>query len=437
MTDLQNKLNHRIAIPIKLFMSQQNAGGIVLGISIIVAMFLANSNLSHGYFEFFEQEFGFVMNGQRYLYYSLHHWINDGLMAIFFFVVGLELKGEFIGGELSQPRNAILPIGAAFGGMVVPALLYASLNLGTPAISGWGIPMATDIAFALGVVVLLGKRVPASVKVFLTTLAVMDDLGAVIVIALFYTSHISIANLLIGIGFLALMFILNKLGVKNVYVYGLLGVGGVWVAFLLSGIHATIAAVLAAFMIPADSVVNETAYRQRMRKHVRRFESVPPNQVRTLEKEQVHIITDIQKDSTSAIPPLQLLEHYLSPFVTFFVIPVFAICNAGINFSGLDLQQVFSTNVMVGVAIGLLLGKPIGVIGATLLLSKLHAAELPKDITLRRLMGIGFLASIGFTMSVFISTLAFTSDAMLTQAKIGILIASVLGGFIGYRLLRK
>ena len=291
---LERKINTRILLPMKLFMGQEKSGGIVLGISVLLALLLANSSFSGEYFEFFGQHFGFAFNGETYLDYNLHHWIDDGLMALFFFVVGLELKREFIGGELANPRNTILPIGAAIGGMMVPALIYLALNMGSVTANGWGIPMATDIAFALGVVYLLGKRIPTSVKVFLATLAIVDDLGAVLVIAFFYTSEISLVSLAVGFGFLLLMFTANKLGVKNVMFYFVVGLLGVWTAFLLSGIHATIAAVLAAFTIPADSKINENVYLQRMKKQLTRFKEAEPNDVRTLEEDQVEILLRIR-----------------------------------------------------------------------------------------------------------------------------------------------
>ena len=424
-------------LPIKLFMGREKSGGIVLILSVALAMILANSNIAESYFHFFEQEVGFIVNGEPYLNYSLHHWINDGLMAMFFFVVGLELKREFIGGELADIRNTILPIGAAIGGMIVPALIFLSLNIGTPQTMGWGIPMATDIAFALGVVYLLGDKVPVSAKVFLTTLAIVDDLGAVLVIAFFYTSELSIASLLFGLCFLAVMFIGNRLGIKSLFFYAVLGIGGVWVTFLLSGIHATIAAVLAAFMIPADAKINESVYLKRMKKLTRRFEKEEPNEVRTLEEGQVDVLTHIQHDTEIAIPLLQQLEHKMSPIVTFLIMPIFAIANAGISFTDLSLSDIFSTHVALGVTLGLLLGKPIGIIGATFLMVKMRWATLPSAITRRTLLGLGMLASIGFTMSMFISTLAFTDDLLMTQAKLGIFLASILGGIGGYVLLNK
>ena len=434
---VEKKLNQHLMLPIKLFMGREKSGGIVLILSVALAMILANSNIAESYFHFFEQEVGFIVNGEPYLNYSLHHWINDGLMAMFFFVVGLELKREFIGGELADIRNTILPIGAAIGGMIVPALIFLSLNIGTPQTMGWGIPMATDIAFALGVVYLLGDKVPVSAKVFLTTLAIVDDLGAVLVIAFFYTSELSIASLLFGLGFLAVMFIGNRLGIKSLFFYAVLGIGGVWVTFLLSGIHATIAAVLAAFMIPADAKINESVYLKRMKKLTRRFEKEEPNEVRTLEEGQVDVLTHIQHDTTIAIPLLQQLEHKMSPIVTFLIMPIFAIANAGISFTDLSLSDIFSTHVALGVTLGLLLGKPIGIIGATFLMVKMRWATLPSAITRRTLLGLGMLASIGFTMSMFISTLAFTDELLMTQAKLGIFLASILGGIGGYVLLNK
>ena len=434
---VEKKLNQHLMLPIKLFMGREKSGGIVLILSVTLAMILANSNIAESYFHFFEQEVGFIVNGEPYLNYSLHHWINDGLMAMFFFVVGLELKREFIGGELADIRNTILPIGAAIGGMIVPAVIFLSLNIGTAEAKGWGIPMATDIAFALGVVYLLGDKVPASAKLFLTTLAIVDDLGAVLVIAFFYTSELSIASLLFGLAFLAVMFIGNRLGIKSLFFYAVLGIGGVWVTFLLSGIHATIAAVLAAFMIPADAKINESVYLKRIKRLTRRFEKEEANEVRTLEEGQVDVLTHIQHDTEIAIPLLQQLEHKLTPIVTFLIMPIFAIANAGISFTDLSLSDIFSTHVALGVTLGLFLGKPIGIVSAIFLMVKMRWATLPSAITRRTLLGLGMLASIGFTMSMFISTLAFTDELLMTQAKLGIFLASILGGISGYVLLNK
>lgn len=431
----KQRINSGIVTPLQQFIRREKSAGIILGLSVVAALALANSPWSDAYFHFFEHRLGFLVDGEPYLDYSLHHWINDGLMSMFFFVVGLELKREFIGGELADPRHTLLPIGAAVAGMLVPALIYTALNAGTPAAGGWGIPMATDIAFSLAIVYVLGDRVPLAAKVFLTTLAIVDDLGAVVVIALFYTSEISLVNLGVGVAFLALMLSANKLGVKNVVFYGIIGIGGVWTAFLMSGIHATIAAVLAAFAIPADARLPEAEYLKRAAAHLRDFAGMRPNGVATLDEEQVEVIARMRDDTRDAIPPSQRLEHAMHPFVSFVVMPVFALANAGVSFGGLDADAVCSTWVAPGVALGLLAGKPLGIVLSVLLLTRMGVTR-PAGLTLRRIVGLGFLASIGFTMSMFISTLAFTDATMLLQAKLGIFAASIAGGAIGYRLLK-
>ncbi len=422
-------------MPAQQFMQQEKAGGIVLGIAVVIALILANSPWSDSYFHFFEHHLGFYFDGKPYFNFTIHHWINDGLMSMFFFVVGLELKREFIGGELRDMKKVVLPVGAAIFGMLVPALIYILLNAGSPAAHGWGIPMATDIAFALAIVSLLGKRVPFTAKIFLTTLAIVDDLGAVIVIALFYTSNISLMSICVGIALLLLMFLGNKLGIKNVVFYGVVGICGVWVAFLMSGIHATIAAVLAAFMIPADSRITEPAFASRIRKHLRRFDKTPSNDVRTLEHEQVEIISQVKEDTINAIPPLQRLEHQMHPLVSFVIMPIFALANAGVSFVGMDVQSVFSNHITVGVFLGLLVGKPLGIALSVWLLTNLRIGKPHSLLTWRRIIGLGFLASIGFTMSMFVTSLAFNDPLFYVQAKIGIFSASIMGGLIGYRLL--
>jgi Na+:H+ antiporter, NhaA family len=427
----------KMIAPVQQFINQEKSGGLVLGLSVVVALILANSPWSENYFSFFEQTFGFTVNGTSYLNYSLYHWINDGLMAMFFFVVGLELKKEIIAGELSNLRKALLPIGTAIGGMVVPALIYFSLNTSGVAEPGWGIPMATDIAFALGVVYLLGDRVPSSLKIFLMALAVVDDLGAVLVIAFFYTSDISFVNLAIGLGFALVMFIGNKMGVKNILFYGVLGIGGVWIAFLLSGVHATIAAVLAAFTIPADVKIEESIYISKISQRLKRFKDIDPNNLPILSNEQVHILDHIKQETNAAMPPLQRLERLMNPFVTFVVMPIFALTNAGVSFADVKFDTLFSTHITLGVGFGLLFGKVIGVAGTLLLLVKLKVAPFPTGMTTRHLIGLGLLASIGFTMSLFITSLAFTDPLYLTQAKIGIFAASIVGGTLGYLVLRK
>ncbi|MCZ2393556.1 MAG: Na+/H+ antiporter NhaA [Chitinophagales bacterium] len=437
MNEQKNYPIDKINKPLQKFIQNEKAGGIVLGISIIIALILANSPLSDAYHHFFEHKIGFQFDGESYLEYSLHHWINDGLMAVFFFVVGLELKREIVGGELSNPRKALLPIGAAIGGMLVPAIIYFVLNPFGEAQNGWGIPMATDIAFALGVLYLLGNKVPLSLKVFLTALAIVDDLGAVLVIAFFYTSDISTLSLLIGLGFVLIMYIGNKMGIRNVLFYAIIGIVGVWTAFLLSGVHATIASVLAAFTIPADMKIKENLYITKIQNYLTRFKTIDPNdKIPTLTNEQLHILDEVKKDTNEIIPPLQRLEHAMHPMVTFLIIPIFALANAGVSVA-IDFEQLFSTNIALGVSLGLLVGKVVGVVGFTLLFVKLKIAPFPDGMNLKNLLGLGLLAGIGFTMSLFITSLAFTNEEHITQAKIGIFFASIIAGILGYLILSK
>lgn len=427
----------KVTEPFKNFIKEEKSGGIVIGISVLVALFLANSAWSDDYFQFFQHELGFEFDGKSFLTYSIQEWVNDGLMAIFFFVVGLELKKEIIGGELSNPRKALLPIVAAFGGVLVPALIYFTLNPSGEVSSGWGIPMATDIAFALSVLYILGDRIPLSLKVFLTALAIVDDLVAVLVIAFFYTSDISLISLSIGLGFITIMYLGNRMGVRNILFYAIFGIIGVWTAFLLSGVHATLAAVLAAFTIPADMKINENVYIDKIQKFLKKFKAMDPNEaIPTLTNEQLHILEKAKKSTNEIIPPLQRLEHAMHPFVNFIVIPIFALTNAGVSLA-IDIDLLFSTNVALGVGLGLLIGKVVGVVGITLLMIKLKIAPYPTGMNFKNLVGLGFLASIGFTMSLFITSLAFTHEEYITQAKIGIFTASIIGGLIGYFVLRK
>lgn len=433
----QRRIENKLIMPALQFMNREKSSGIILAIAVIIALILANSPIHEEYASLLEYHFGFIVNGKPFLNFSVEHWINDGLMSLFFFMVGLELKHEFIGGELKDIKKVTMPIVAAVFGMLVPALIYTTFNFGTDVYHGWGIPMATDIAFALAVLYLLGDRIPLSAKVFLTTLAIVDDLGSVLVIALFYTSEIPFLSLGVGLLFLLVMFIGNKMGIKNVWFYGIVGLGGVWVAFLMSGIHATISAVLAAMMIPADSQIAEPALAARLRKQLKRFEQTDGNNVVTLEPEQVKILSRMRTDSENAIPPSQRLEHGLQPFVAFVIIPVFALANAGVSFLNMDGSILFSNHVALGVMFGLLVGKPLGIVLAVWLTEKLGLGKRSRNMTWQRIIGIGFLASIGFTMSMFITMLAFNDPTQHIQAKVGIFAASILGGVMGYAILKK
>ena len=427
----------KITQPVQRFIEQEKSGGLLLGISVIIALVLANSPFSAAYHHFLEQTFGFRWNGKVFFDFTLHHWINDGLMSIFFFVVGLELKREIIGGELSNPRKAMLPIVAAIGGMVMPALIFLLLNPSGEMHKGWGIPMATDIAFALGVLFLLGKKIPLSLKVFLTALAIVDDLGAVLVIAFFYTADIEMTYLLIGLFILAIMYLGNKLGVRSIFFFAFLGICGVWTCFVISGVHATIAAVLAAFTIPADVKIKETIFISKITNYLEAFKNIDPTENNpTLTNDQLHVLEKINVATIAATPPLQRLEHAMHPIVTFVIIPVFAIANAGVSLD-IDFYSLLDTNIALGVALGLLVGKVLGVVGFTAIFIKLKIAKVPEGMTIKNLFGLGFLASIGFTMSLFVTSLAFTEEEYQTQAKIGIFAASIIGGILGYIILNK
>lgn len=421
--------------PLSNFLGRSSTSGILLFASAMVALLAANSPWADQYHQIWHHKFSigydaFVISK------DLHHWINDGLMAVFFFVIGLELKREVLAGELSDPKDAILPVAAGVGGMVIPALIYLAFNHAGPEQDGWGIPMATDIAFALGILYLLGNRVPLSLKVFLTALAIADDIGAVLVIAFFYTSDINMLSLGVGAIFMVLLVGSNLMGIRNVIWYGVLGIGGLWMAFLMSGVHATIAAVLAAFTIPADVRISDQRFVQQIKKLVNRFERANTNDVSLVTNEQLHVLEDIRCVAKKALTPLQRLEHGMHPFVAFVVMPVFALANAGITFPP-DMLQMFLSPVTLGVALGLLAGKVVGVAGMTYLIVKLGWAELPEDIKWPHILGVGLLASVGFTMSLFVTGLAFETREFDLQAKLGILTASLIGGALGYFLLRK
>ncbi len=421
--------------PMKQFISNSTTSGIILFSSALVAMILSNSPWSHQFHHIWEIEFSVGFNGYQ-LSKSLHHWINDGLMAVFFFVVGLELKREILAGELREVKKAMLPIGAAIGGMLVPALIYFVFNPAGATTDGWGIPMATDIAFALGVLYLLGDRVPTSLKIFLTALAIADDLGAVLVIAFFYTSEIDFISLATGGAFLFVLVVANIIGVRSSLFFAIVGIGGVWLAFLMSGVHATIAAVLAAFTIPANVKISEEIFSNKLNYLLQMFKGAKPNNLPTVTNEQLHVLEEIRDLSKSALTPLQRLEHGLHPLVAFIIMPIFALSNAGITLSGDTLSQVTSP-VTAGVFFGLLIGKVSGVLMMVALFVKLKWAVIPTDINKLQIVGASFLAAIGFTMSLFIAGLAFADEAFIIQAKLGILAASLLASVIGYLIIRK
>lgn len=419
--------------PVQRFFQMEAAGGILLMVSAAIAIIWANSPYAASYFHLWEAHVAIEV-GHSMLSMHLLHWINDGLMAIFFLVVGLEIKREVLSGELASPKKAALPIAGAIGGMLVPALIYFGFTAGTPEVGGWGTPMATDIAFALGVVILLGKRVPAALKVFLVALAIVDDLGAVLVIAFFYTSELSLISLGIGGGFLAALIAANRFGVRRPAVYVALGIG-LWVAFLQSGIHATIAGVLLALTIPSGRKIGAYAFMARGKDLVYKYMGSTEPEQKELTHDQEHAIHDLETAIKDVSSPLVRMEHALHGWVNFLVMPVFAFANAGVTFVGGDITAALLSHVTLGIVFGLIIGKQLGVFAFSWASVKLGIAEMPSGTTWRQFYGVSALAGIGFTMSLFIATLAFGSGEALANAKIGILLASLIAGLTGWYLL--
>lgn len=374
----------------KDFFASSNAGGIMLFICVVFSMIIANSPLAGALQNLLDHQLGFE-NDSIHLKYSVLLWINDGLMAIFFLLVGLEIKREIVEGELSSPKKASLPILCAIGGAAVPAIIYLSLNAGQETASGWGIPMATDIAFALAVINLLGNRIPSSLKIFLAALAIVDDLIAILVIAFFYSSGIEVSYLLYAAAGLVILILMNRFNVLNPYLYLIPGVF-IWYFVHHSGIHATIAGVLVAMTIPTNDTAIES--------------------------------------------PLERLEHALTKPVNFFIIPVFAFANTNITLES-EMLGGLTSSLGLGITLGLLVGKPIGIMLTSYLCTKAKLSSLPEGSTWRHIFGVGLLAGIGFTMSIFIAILSFNDPLHISEAKLSILITSLLAGVIGYLALNS
>lgn len=383
---MQDKINLKA---FKEFVQSSNFGGFLLFLCVIVSLVVANSSLAVPLQKILETKLGFE-NEAVHLNYSVSMWINDGLMAIFFLLVGLEIKREIVEGELSTPKKAILPIIAAMGGAIMPALIYSFFNSGMETVSGWGIPMATDIAFALAVISLLDKRVPASLKIFLAALAIVDDLIAILVIAIFYSSGIELTYLAYaGIG-MVLLIAMNRLNVMNPYLYLIPGVF-IWYFVHHSGIHATIAGVLVAMTLPTNE--------------------------------------------TNVASPLEKLERALVKPVNFFIIPLFAFANTNITIHN-EMIEGLTSPLGLGISIGLIFGKPIGIVTTSFICSKLKIGQLPAHSKLIHMTGLGLLAGIGFTMSIFISMLSFNNQLLIEEAKLSILITSLIAGILGYIILK-
>jgi Na+:H+ antiporter, NhaA family len=433
----------RLLSPIQSFLKIEAAGGILLLFFTIVALVWANSPWVAGYEELWHgTKFGVSLftkaDGRSLfdLHMSLGHWVNDGIMVIFFLVVGLEIKREILTGGLSSLKQASIPIAAALGGIVVPALIYAGINLGAEgqASRGWAIPTATDIAFALGVMALLGKRVPLSLKIFLTALAIVDDIGAVLIIAFFYTEGLDTTALLSGGIVLALLISCNLLRVRKLIVYVGLGII-LWYFVYRSGIHATIAGVLLAFTVPARSRLAGHHFVVFGRKAIDRYADAGGDRDDIMaDPYRQKLVHGMEVAAESVQPPLLRLEHLLHPWSAFLIMPIFALANAGVAIG--DLSVIFTSTVSLGILLGLVVGKQIGISLFTWLAVKLGLGDLPAGTTFRQIYAVSWLAGIGFTMSLFISGLGFGPSEELERAKMGILFASFVAGAVGYTLLR-
>jgi NhaA family Na+:H+ antiporter len=406
------------------------APGLLLLLSTAVALGVVNSSFGVYYFDALDSKFTIGLEGFS-ISKPLILWINDGLMAMFFFLVGMEIKREILVGELSEKRKAILPVVAALGGLLLPAGIYFLLNKDGEGRSGWGIPMATDIAFSLGILALLGRRIPLSLKIFLTAFAIVDDMGAVGVIAVFYTHHLDLLYLAVGMCFLATMAGGNYFGVRHPLFYLVLGVGGVWLAFLFSGVHATVAGILAAFTIPVNTLISNNEFISTSETLMKKLAALPPSDSQLPSVEQVKLIDELKALRRKVESPLQKLEHQLHPLVMYFIMPVFAFANAGVVFTG-GVSSLWQNPVSLGIIFGLIAGKFVGISLFSWVACKIGIAELPKDITWNMMLGTALLGGVGFTMSLFIAGLAFSDPALLDLTKLSILFASALAGVGGY-----
>lgn len=434
---------------IQRFIRSAVVGSIILLICAIIAILWANSAWADSYDELWETELSITIDGEALSHtdMTLHEWVNEGLMMFFFLLVGLEVKEQILVGELSSMKKAMLPVVAALGGMVVPALIFLLFNLSGDGSSGWGIPMATDIAFALGILALLGPRVPFSLKIFLAALAIADDIGAIIIITLFYTSDIVWGGLLIALGFWLVILLLSRMGIYDTLVYFTLAIG-VWVGFMISGVHATIAGVLVALAIPAHSLIDSTKVREEIGELWNRLNvKFERGDLRSglRDKEEAEMAAELEHLVHDVEPPLTQVEHALTPWITFFVLPLFALSNAGVALSGENVD-LFGP-ISLGVILGLFLGKQIGITGFTWIMVRFKWCQLPEGISMLHIHAVSILAGIGFTVALFITELAYVTEGdhavaahtlppEAEAAKVGILAASLLSGVVGYVLLR-
>ena len=425
----------KIRRPFKEFIRTEKFSGILLIISTMLAIFVANTPFAHEYFDLWDTYLS-ISIGAFSLSKPLHLWINDGLMAIFFFVVGLEIKRELLVGELNTPKKAILPVSAALGGMIVPVLLYLIINVNNPsAARGWGIPMATDIAFVIGILALLGTRVPFSLKIFLTSLAIVDDIGAVLIIALFYTYKIEIIYLLVAVLIILLLFFINRMEIQNHIVYALVGML-LWYFIFLGGLHATIAGILAAIAVPASTKLNPDEFVNEGQHILERFKTAGPRDKEILlNRQHLAALKTLEISCLNVQTPLQRFERGLHYWVALVVMPLFIFSNAGLTIDVINFEM-FLEPITLGIVIGLAFGKTIGIFLFSWISVKIGITELPSGLKWGHIFGGAWLGGVGFTMSLFIASLALVSPGNLILAKIGIIVGSLISGVVGFLILR-
>ena len=410
-------------------MKYKIGGGVVLLCCIFISIIIANSSIGHTFHSFLSKSIA-ISFGEFTIDRSIHQWINEGLMSVFFFLIGLEIKRELTGGQFSDTKKALLPIGAAVGGMIFPALVFTYFNYGLPTINAWAIPVATDIAIVLCLLSFASKNVPTSVRVFIALLAIFDDLGSVLIIAIYYTETIYWFNLLIAGCFLGLMIFMNVMGVRRVVYYLIIGVGGFWLSFMLSGFHATIGGVIAAMVIPGWSKINKEEFLQSASSLIKQYDKTKELEGSYVSQKQEDLLEEMGHLSYEADTPLQKLEHDLKPLVSFLILPLFALSSAGII-----ITKSFWTDLMhplgQGIVLGLFIGKFVGITLTSYVLLKYKLAIFPEGMTWKHLYGLAFLAGFGFTMSIFIAELAISDETLLNASKSAILAGSFLSALFG------
>ena len=413
------------------FFKKEASSSVLLLLASMAAVFLANSSFATTYHNFLHTEVALGL-GQYQISKSLLHWINDGLMTFFIFIVGLEIKREILVGELSTPKNALLPVIAALGGMLFPGAIYFALNRGTPTAGGWGIPMATDIAFALGAIAVFGRKLPVGLRVFLSAFAIADDLGAVVVIAVFYTKEIIWSYLIICMFFVAGLIVANLLWIRWAVLYALLGLG-MWIAVLNSGVHPTVAGFVVAMFIPARGKYDTDRFVNRVKEIMDEFqcEEQSCGYSILLDRGHLNAVHALEMACHEVETPLQRLEHSLHPWIAFVLLPLFAFANAGLSLKGIDLTSIVHQPLTLGITLGLVLGKPVGIVLFSLLAVKTGIAVLPTEVRWSQIVGAGMLGGIGFTMSLFVSGLSFASPELINYAKLGILSGSTISAIGG------